>query len=160
MQQTLLMAGAASLSHAARGPRVHNGTYTIRNRVTGDHRTYRIKTQKDDARFAPGKRILQILTGPNNERDFTGVAFLDDDRVYVWTKKRGTQFEVLATMFYAIVTNAFLNAANRTPEWSRWQDRYEVLIEGTCVRCNRKLTHPESITSGIGPECAQIVGGR
>jgi len=29
-----------------------------------------------------------------------------------------------------------------------------ILREGRCIRCNRKLTHPDSILSGIGPECA------
>ena len=32
-------------------------------------------------------------------------------------------------------------------------DGYTLLLEGRCVRCNRKLTHPESIRLGIGPEC-------
>jgi hypothetical protein len=35
---------------------------------------------------------------------------------------------------------------------------YRLLVEGTCVRCNRRLTTPESIESGIGPVCAGRVG--
>jgi hypothetical protein len=30
--------------------------------------------------------------------------------------------------------------------------------EGRCGRCGRKLTVPESIESGFGPECASILG--
>jgi hypothetical protein len=30
--------------------------------------------------------------------------------------------------------------------------------EGKCGRCGRELTHPESIDTGIGPDCAQILG--
>jgi hypothetical protein len=48
-------------------PTVFNGTYTITS-PTGEHRTFRIKTQKDDARFAPGKRTIALLTGSDNDR--------------------------------------------------------------------------------------------
>lgn len=30
---------------------------------------------------------------------------------------------------------------------------YSVLLAGTCVKCNNKLTAPESIRTGIGPTC-------
>lgn len=30
--------------------------------------------------------------------------------------------------------------------------------EGKCGRCSRALTHPASIASGIGPECASKIG--
>jgi Family of unknown function (DUF6011) len=35
---------------------------------------------------------------------------------------------------------------------------YRLHAETVCRVCNRKLTHPESIKSGIGPECAGKVG--
>lgn len=39
----------------------------------------------------------------------------------------------------------------------------EVLHVGKCARCGRKLTNPDSIHSGLGPECVKkvraIVGG-
>ena len=31
---------------------------------------------------------------------------------------------------------------------------YEVRSSGTCMRCGRKLTVPESIDQMVGPECA------
>jgi hypothetical protein len=34
----------------------------------------------------------------------------------------------------------------------------EVYHEGRCGRCNRKLTVPESIETGLGPECASKLG--
>ena len=34
----------------------------------------------------------------------------------------------------------------------------QVQHEGACGRCGHKLTHPDSITRGIGPECAGQVG--
>lgn len=34
-------------------------------------------------------------------------------------------------------------------------DNMHLLHNGTCCRCGRKLTQVESITNGIGPECAK-----
>jgi hypothetical protein len=34
----------------------------------------------------------------------------------------------------------------------------EIWHEGRCGRCSRKLTVPESLKSGFGPECAGKVG--
>lgn len=36
--------------------------------------------------------------------------------------------------------------------------KVEVWHEGSCGRCGRKLTVPESIANGLGPECAEKVG--
>ena len=36
------------------GLETHNGTITVSNPATGQHRTFRVRTQKPDARFAPG----------------------------------------------------------------------------------------------------------
>lgn len=36
----------------------------------------------------------------------------------------------------------------------RWGSKYELLHEGRCLCCNRKLTDPISIQTGIGPVCA------
>jgi hypothetical protein len=49
----------------------------------------------------------------------------------------------------AMVTIAF-GWAWRHPD----SDKLEVWHEGRCGRCGRRLTVPESIESGLGPECA------
>jgi len=120
----------------------HNGKITVTN-PAGDHRTFQIKTQKADAKFAPGERIVGLLIGQDNQNDFQSFGFVKDDgRVVVWSKYRGTQFERLAKM----LTNAESEA-----------ERFglEFLWSATCRRCNRELTTPESIKSGIGPTCAE-----
>ena len=73
----------------AAGPVLHNGIFTITNRKTGEYRTFRIKTQKPDATFAPGQRVIGLLTGANNEKSYTGFGFVTDAGISVWTKKRG-----------------------------------------------------------------------
>ncbi len=44
----------------------HNGKFTIKSLRTGEHRTFQVRTQPDDAGFAPGKRILYLLIGSDN----------------------------------------------------------------------------------------------
>jgi len=125
--------------------KTHNGTITIKNPATGEHRTFQIRTQPDDARFAPGKRIVSLLDGSNNEFDYTGFGFVNDDgSIAVWRKKSGGVFDVYARML-------------SNPE--SFQKRgAEYLFAGKCRICNRKLTTPESIERGIGPVCAEKTG--
>jgi hypothetical protein len=118
---------------------IQNGTYTIENTETGDYRTFKIKTVLDGD--LEGKRIVSLLTGSDNQNDYKGFAFLFDHGIVVWKKYRGTNFEHLARMLWAALNDAL-------PE------RYDILHEGTCIRCNRPLTCPESIRTGIGPVCA------
>ncbi|MCP4897845.1 MAG: hypothetical protein GY906_12805 [bacterium] len=125
---------------------IFNGTYTITNRETGEYRTFRIRTQGEDSSFAPGKRVLSLLTGSDNTTDYTGFAFVHDDGSLftVWKKKRGTKYDKYAKLVRLVLFQKAPHAL----------EKYEVLEDCRCIRCNRKLTTPESIKSGIGPICA------
>jgi hypothetical protein len=130
----------------ATGLKIFNGFYTIHSRATGEHRTFRLHTQADDAEFAAGKRILGLLTGSDNENDYTGFAFVDDQGVRVWSKKRGDGlWEQYAEMLWSLALDA---------GFSPWAKNYSLMLDGRCGRCNRRLTTPESIRTGIGPICA------
>ena len=121
--------------------RTHNGTITVRNPASGQHRTFRIRTQKKDASFAPGKRVLSMLTGSDNENSYTPFAFvMPDGRVLVWRKHLGTQFERLGRLMMHLDEECRRHGL-------------EVLWSAKCRCCNRKLTTPDSIASGIGPVC-------
>ncbi len=128
-----------------------NGTYTMTS-PKGGHRTFSIKTQPTDSKFQPGARILALLTGPDNHDDYTGFAFVNDEGIRVWQSKRGQGDERSAYDWYAIM---LWSLATRGAE-SRWNKKgYELLVEGRCLICNRKLTEPESIRTGIGPTCRE-----
>lgn len=121
----------------------HNGMLTISNPATGQHRTFRIRTQPADAKFCPGSRIISLLTGPDRSSDWKGFAFVrDDGGIAVW---KSCQDKVYGTYANMIFDPAAFIAKGA-----------EYMIEGTCRRCNRPLTHPESIATGLGPIC----GGR
>jgi hypothetical protein len=118
----------------------HNGRFTVRSAASGEHRTFLVRTQKDDANFAPGERIVYLLTGDDNESDYTGFGFVAGSGVRVWRKKQDTQFERLARML------------ERLPELEA-SGKCDVMAETKCRRCNRTLTTPQSVESGIGPVC-------
>ncbi len=125
----------------------HNGTLTLYNPATEGHRTLRVRTQPEDAKFAPGERIVALLVGPDNENSYQPFAFLKPDgRVLVWKRYRGngepSRYEKLARM----LTQPELFEAKGV--------QYE--FSTTCRRCNRKLTTPASIASGIGPVCESL----
>jgi len=121
----------------------HNGTYTVLSKATGEHRTFRIRTQRENAEFAAGERIVALLVGSDNEHDYQSFGFVKDDgRIVVWKRHRGGMFDKLARMLEHLGEH-------------EQAGRVEVYLEGRCRRCNRRLTHPESIRSGIGPECGR-----
>lgn len=120
--------------------KTHNGIITVENTTRGTHRTFRIRTQKEDAKFAPGERILSILTGPDNTSSYTQIAFIKDDgRILLWRRYEQSQ--------YAQFIRVLLE-----PEHYR-SIGFVYHYEGHCRRCNRLLTEPQSLRSGIGPVC-------
>lgn len=156
----------------AGAPNVHNGTYTVASKVRG-HFTVKLWTaQKGDL---AGRRMLSILTGPDNETAFTGIAFWDDGKrlVTVWRRYRGPESSMPIDGFHwqpkgwsayeqKLAIWADLAVRGATPErHGFWHgEGYTMELEGRCCRCNRKLTHPESIEMGLGPECAQIISAQ
>jgi len=133
-----------------RAAKVFNGVYTIKSSKTGDHRTFKIHTQRKDEEFAPGQRVVSLFTGTDNSADehYTGFAFIDDNGIHVWKSKRGQgQWEIYAQMLWDLCLDS---------AFSRWADRgFTIKGAGHCLRCNRLLTEPNSILTGIGPVCAE-----
>lgn len=131
---------------------IFNGKYTIQNRATGEHRTFYVRTQKADAKFAPGARVAALLTGSDNDSDssYQGFGFVNNDGIRVWSSKRGTvagkksSWEWYAEMLWSLAVDGGA---------SEFAEKYSLLMEGRCVKCNRTLTEPESIRTGIGPVC-------
>jgi len=152
-----------------------DGLYTIARADGAGHRTFSLERQKPDADFAPGERILYLLTGPDNAADssswtpFAFVKMASDlasgrpfPRVYVWKSKRGTvgversAWEVYAEMFDDMVRRGIRRFRSAVDGQIR---EYRLMLAKTCMRCGRLLTNPTSLDSGIGPECAKKSAG-
>jgi len=122
-----------------------HATVTVRSLKTGSHFTYNITKAKNRNIW-----FVSVLTG-------------DESYVYVGSMFPGgafrmTQGSVLqadAPSVQAITyTLRCIYQVKRIPE------TLEVMHDGRCAQCSRTLTHPESLESGLGPECAKKIGLR
>lgn len=120
-----------------------NATFTIRSEKTSTRYTYKIRQQNEGAPF-----FVSVLRGSNNDRDYQYIGCIfGEDR---GTLKAGAKGMIGAPSFKALSwTLAQLAAHARIP------DKLSIFHDGRCCACGRKLTTPESVISGIGPECAK-----
>lgn len=122
-----------------------NAVFTIRSKKSGDHVTFRVRKPKEDTPF-----FVSVLTGGDNESDFRylGTVFENKDGIkYVHGKKSGIGKNAKSNKVISWFING-LKSAN-----SKVNEQCEVYHEGRCGRCGRRLTVPESILDGLGPEC-------
>lgn len=117
---------------------------TIENPTTGGRFTFRIskKVNPDNSKLW----FVSVLTGPNNESDYTFLGTIFDNGKYYHGKKSSISDSAKSAKsfqwFYSKINN-------RDSDISM----INVYHEGFCARCGRKLTTPESIISGFGPVC-------
>ena len=137
---------------------IYDGWFTVESGRTGDHRTFEIRTQADDASFAPGRRVVSLLSGANRDDRYswTGFAFIraEGDREFFepWKRYHGKR----PWVDYADILNHFFATGCALRDYEEMG--FRMLSELKCRRCFRALTHPESIETGYGPECARKVG--
>jgi hypothetical protein len=124
---------------------LHNAIMTIFNPRSGDHRTFKVSSNREDTRF------VSLLIGPETWQSFAIVGTGANDKVAFTFKKfqacpgdRETNWQKYTKMI------------NRPEYWSR-ERGLEYFISSRCRICNRVLSHPNSITIGIGPECAKRI---
>jgi len=126
---------------------VPNGIYTL-TFPCGSHRTFRIFTKRSTAKFAPGKRVVAMLIGPDNASfsDYEPFAFCDDKGIHVWKRFQNQRQSEYARLLWMLATGC--EADGHTLQMSK-----------RCLRCNRVLTTSASLAEGIGPECKEKLGG-
>lgn len=117
---------------------------TITSHRTGQHRTFKIRTCRRGV--FKGKRVVSLLTGPNNNEagDWTGFAFASEFGVHVWSRLRG--WSALPSN-YDIFAKMIENPSRYIAKGSTYQ------VSTTCTKCGRVLTDPASIEANMGPEC-------
>lgn len=111
------------------------------------HYTYKIARAKD----GDSPLFVSLLTGPDNLSDFTYLGILDELTGGVrLTRASKLPAEAWPVRLLSHVCKAIFQ--DRGSEIER--AGFAVHHEGRCGRCGRRLTVPESITTGLGPECA------
>src|SRR5208282_1059422 len=121
-----------------------NATLTFRSLRTGAHFTYKIPKNDRGENF-----YAKVLTGPDNTSDFTYIGMIIGG-VFKTTAKSKMRRGSLPVDALTWALAQFQK--NVMP------DQMEVWHTGRCGRCGRELTVPESVATGIGPDCAAQMG--
>lgn len=130
-----------------------NAIVTLHSEKTGAHFTYRVRRPKGFSPVAP-VWFVQVLTGPSNEDDYEYLGVIRPaanltDLSYSY----GVRSRIRADAPSAVAISwALRRLLTKQPLPS-----CQILHEGRCGRCGRRLTVPESIQSGFGPECINHV---
>ena len=120
-----------------------NATLTLKSERTGNRFTYRIRKSEDG-----NVHFVALLAGSDNESSFQYLGFIRDRAYSHGRKSRISETAPAAMAFHWFHAN--LQTRRLPAELQVWH-------EGKCGRCGRKLTVPESIERGLGPECAGLV---
>ena len=138
--QQFLLAGKAILS--------------VRSRKTGVHFTFKFTRpppSPDAVRACP--IWVNVLSGPNNETDYIYLGTIWPHSA--WQYRHGTKSRVGVDAPSVSAVRWFISLMQR--DSAKLFAQVEVWHEGRCGRCGRKLTVPDSVASGFGPECIQHV---
>jgi len=125
--------------------------FTLVSKTSGERRTFRVAAPKD-AKPGDALRFVSLLTGPDNTTnyEYVGLVTRDANGELVTRTSRGklpTQPLNTIGWLLAQLQRAVKGEAAKLDQVEFWH-------EGRCCRCGRRLTVPDSIASGIGPECA------
>jgi hypothetical protein len=112
----------------------------VQSARTGQHFTFRIRAKRGDE---TGRVFFAGLLTATDHYEY--LAVLDPTDTLRFTARSIVPAEHPAAKALAFTWRAL--CAGRIP------DGLILRHEGRCGACGRELTHPESIDSGIGPDC-------
>jgi len=130
-----------------RAAKVFNGTFTITSYINsnGKHRTFRIRTIKNKDHFLHGQRVVELMVGSDNQHSFRRFGTVNDAGIRVFTKCSTRENLAYADLLWSMTTEG---------DNSKYVALgYELQASLNCIKCNKKLTTPESLLRGVGPVC-------
>lgn len=118
--------------------------------------TYRVSRKENEpgSKFGPFTYFVGLLSGPDNTADYTYLGLLDPATGYVRLTRNSRLTESAPSVKAIRWALPKLHAGAKMPS------SFSIHHEGRCGRCGRELTVPESIETGIGPDCAEQMGIR
>jgi hypothetical protein len=120
-----------------------NATFTVRSLATGKHYTFKSKKIEDSKGWC-----MFVLHGPDQYL-YVGLMTEDDHKLIMTRKSRFRETDSVVRALRWCLHQVFVRCAIPAD--------LEVMHEGTCGNCGRRLTHPDSLESGFGPECVRQV---
>ena len=115
-------------------------TFTIESIKTLTHFTYKVIECKDNSELF----FIYVLCGPNNTSDFKYIGTYTVAGGFKYGRK-----SKIAQTSLSIVSLQWVFANLMTQRL----EQVNFYHEGTCCKCGKKLTTPDSVLSGIGPVC-------
>lgn len=118
------------------------------------HYTYRVRHKRGSGQYGD-TWFVSLLTGPDNEHSYTyiGVLHVKHGQVVLTKASKLTKDSPPVVLLNKVLARVWTDEGHIIE-----QHGFAVHHEGRCGRCGRLLTVPESIESGIGPECARKMG--
>lgn len=141
-----------SLAKARKFILAGNATVTLVSKSTGTRFTYRIRQASNDDGTKKLFWFVSLLTGSDNETDYKYFAHIYQNGGIAFGRKsqlKEGNASVRAWFWFWENLDKGL--------WPSIDNGVEVWHEGKCGRCNRKLTVPQSVSSGFGPECSRYM---
>jgi hypothetical protein len=125
-----------------------DATFTIRSMRTGTRYTFRVRQGDSKGSTKPAPWFVKMLVGSDNQSDYQYMGMITGaEKRFMLTKASRWTKDALPVVAFEYVWGALVAG--------RMRSDVEVWHEGRCGRCGRKLTVPESIETGLGPECAR-----
>ncbi len=125
------------------------------NCLNAERYTFRI-THKEESDRGPECWFVSLLTGQDNENDFSYLGMLDAQTgaVRLTRASRFTEDSWAVKIVRRVLARGLAGEIGLV-EAAGWK----VLPSSRCARCNRALTTPRSIEIGLGPDCEEKVRG-
>lgn len=111
-----------------------NFTFTAKSLTTGEYYTYQVVKDKEN-------EVINLHTW--DIYPDVGKLILRDDKI---------EYDIMAHNINELSVKVFTVIFNFMKE-DKHHPKLELYRSIKCARCGRKLTTPESIEKGIGPEC-------
>jgi predicted RNA-binding Zn-ribbon protein involved in translation (DUF1610 family) len=144
-----------SISHdnALKFMRAGKAIMTIESKKTQKHFTFKFRTPKDVDENTPVDKIpvwVYVLTGSDNNYSYSFVGTIFGT-IYHHSKKSRINEDATSVVAFKYWLKGL--ATNNTTRLNQ----IELYHSGKCMRCGRKLTTPDSINTGVGPVCGNII---
>jgi hypothetical protein len=130
--------------------------FTIKSLKTGTRFTYKVN-QCDDKKTL---FFVSLLTGSDNYHNYSYLGTIntypasDPSEITFSTFRHGAKSRITPNALGAKTFSWFYDKAAKN---ALRNEPLEVWHEGKCGRCGKRLTDPESIASGIGPVCRNLL---
>lgn len=126
-----------------------NATFTVLNPQTEKRFTFKVKQGKKRKPHPDNPHFVSVLTGPDNEHDYEFIGTVFDRRRFQPSRRSAMPQTAPSVAAFAWIWERIAASRDIAPA--------VLYHEGHCGRCGRLLTVPESVSSGIGPECHKKV---